>query len=223
MLDVLQDYLHLRRFAYERLDGSARAEERWAAVANFQRPPPPSAASASGPSSATATGGGGSAATEPFVFLLSTRAGGLGLNLTAANVVIFYDHDWNPQVTSPPLSVPSPCPLRALSVPPACPLRALSVPPACPLRALSVPSPYRPRALPTPSPSPLTLTFFRARLHPAGRLAGHRPSAPHGPGLPTEPAYLPRWSTVDSPQRPDGRQSESQKSPALTPIPSTPR
>lgn len=36
MLDVLQDYLHMRRWAYERLDGSARAEERWAAVASFQ-------------------------------------------------------------------------------------------------------------------------------------------------------------------------------------------
>ena len=150
MLDVLQDYLHLRRFAYERLDGSARAEERWAAVANFQRPPPPSAASASGPSSATATGGGGSAATEPFVFLLSTRAGGLGLNLTAANVVIFYDHDWNPQVTSPPLSVPSPCPLRALSVPSPYRPRALSVPSPCPLRTARVPS-QRPLRAPSRS------------------------------------------------------------------------
>jgi len=118
----LQDYLHLRRWSYERLDGSARAEERWAAVASFQRQP-------------GGGGGGGSSGsggiTEPFVFLLSTRAGvcaagasafpaaegrvherdastrhvhrspgGLGLNLTAANVVLFYDHDWNPQADS---------------------------------------------------------------------------------------------------------------------------
>ena len=80
MLDVLQDYLSLRRWAYERLDGSARAEERWQSVASFQ-----------------GKDARGSSAL-PFVFLLSTRAGGLGLNLTAANTVIFYDEDFNPQV-----------------------------------------------------------------------------------------------------------------------------
>ena len=86
MLDVLQDYLALRRWAYERLDGSARAEERWQAVSTFQR----------------GVNAGTNAADQnrsdgPFVFLLSTRAGGLGLTLTAANTVIFYDSDWNPQ------------------------------------------------------------------------------------------------------------------------------
>lgn len=77
MLDVLQDYMHLRSYSYERLDGSARSQERWDAVSSFQS---------------------AHAEDAPFVFLLSTRAGGLGLNLTAANTVIFYDNDWNPQV-----------------------------------------------------------------------------------------------------------------------------
>jgi chromodomain-helicase-DNA-binding protein 1-like len=75
ILDILQDYLTLRSFDYERLDGSARADERFASVERFQH--------------------GGEAA--PFCFLLSTRAGGVGLTLTSADTVIFYDSDWNPQ------------------------------------------------------------------------------------------------------------------------------
>ena len=74
MLDILQDYLTLRGYGYERLDGSTRAEERFAAVSSF------------------------SSTDQAFVFLLSTRAGGVGLNLTMADTVIFVDTDWNPQM-----------------------------------------------------------------------------------------------------------------------------
>ena len=60
MLDILQDYVSFRGYGYERLDGSVRREERYLSVDNFQD------------------------ANDVFVFLISTRAGGLGLNLTAA-------------------------------------------------------------------------------------------------------------------------------------------
>jgi len=73
MLDIIQDYLHFRGYAYERLDGSVRGQERFVAVQQFSNDP------------------------ESFVFLLSTRAGGVGLNLTSADTVIFFDSDFNPQ------------------------------------------------------------------------------------------------------------------------------
>ncbi|KAL8142228.1 hypothetical protein V2J09_015260 [Rumex salicifolius] len=79
-LDILQDYLELRKYSYERLDGSIRAEERFAAIRNFSLP-----------SSQSEDSGA-------FVFMISTRAGGVGLNLVAADTVIFYEQDWNPQV-----------------------------------------------------------------------------------------------------------------------------
>lgn len=68
------DYMHLRGHTYERLDGSVRGNERWLAVEQFSR-----------------------AESDTFAFLLSTRAGGVGLNLTAASAVIFIDSDFNPQ------------------------------------------------------------------------------------------------------------------------------
>lgn len=85
-LDILQDYLELRRYSYERLDGSIRAEERFAAIRNFSHP--------------STSGNMNSESNElgPFVFLISTRAGGVGLNLMAADTVVFYELDWNPQV-----------------------------------------------------------------------------------------------------------------------------
>ncbi|KAK8956805.1 putative chromatin-remodeling complex ATPase chain [Platanthera zijinensis] len=76
-LDILQDFLELRRYTYERLDGSVRAEERFAAIRNF---------------------GLVEKNNNAFVFMISTRAGGVGLNLVAADTVIFYEQDWNPQV-----------------------------------------------------------------------------------------------------------------------------
>ncbi|XP_067453808.1 chromodomain-helicase-DNA-binding protein 1-like isoform X1 [Thunnus thynnus] len=72
MLDILQDYMEYRGYSYERLDGSVRGEERNLAVKNFS-------------------------SKDIFVFLLSTKAGGVGMNLTAADTVIFMDSDFNPQ------------------------------------------------------------------------------------------------------------------------------
>ena len=75
MLDLLEDYLHLAQLPFERLDGSISGVARQASIDRFQR---------------------GDAATA-FVFLLSTRAGGVGINLTAADTVVIFDSDWNPQ------------------------------------------------------------------------------------------------------------------------------
>ena len=74
MLDILGDYLTLRRFPYQRLDGSIRGELRKQALDHFNAEGSPD-----------------------FCFLLSTRAGGLGINLATADTVIIFDSDWNPQ------------------------------------------------------------------------------------------------------------------------------
>ncbi|XP_055817519.1 probable helicase CHR10 isoform X1 [Solanum dulcamara] len=85
-LDILQDYLELRKYSYERLDGSIRAEERFAAIRSFSHQSVNNRSKVEAETSAA------------FVFLISTRAGGVGLNLVAADTVIFYEQDWNPQV-----------------------------------------------------------------------------------------------------------------------------
>ncbi|KAL5571641.1 hypothetical protein UlMin_021238 [Ulmus minor] len=85
-LDILQDFMELRNYSYERLDGSIRAEERFAAIRSFSRQ------SVKGSLDSEADENGA------FVFMISTRAGGVGLNLVAADTVIFYEQDWNPQV-----------------------------------------------------------------------------------------------------------------------------
>ncbi|KAL0903158.1 hypothetical protein M5K25_027515 [Dendrobium thyrsiflorum] len=75
LLDILEDYLMFCGYQYCRIDGSTGGEDRDASIEAFNRP-----------------------GSDKFVFLLSTRAGGLGINLATADVVILYDSDWNPQV-----------------------------------------------------------------------------------------------------------------------------
>ncbi|GMF65012.1 unnamed protein product [Phytophthora lilii] len=74
VLDIIEDYLRYCGHLYERLDGNIRGNDRQAAVDRFVKPE-----------------------YKRFVMLLSTKAGGLGLNLTAADTVIIFDSDWNPQ------------------------------------------------------------------------------------------------------------------------------
>ncbi|GAV70300.1 SNF2_N domain-containing protein/Helicase_C domain-containing protein/Chromo domain-containing protein/DUF4208 domain-containing protein [Cephalotus follicularis] len=74
MLDILADYMSLRGFQFQRLDGSTKAELRHQAMDHFNAP-----------------------GSDDFCFLLSTRAGGLGINLATADTVIIFDSDWNPQ------------------------------------------------------------------------------------------------------------------------------
>ncbi|KAL0434539.1 UNVERIFIED_CONTAM: ISWI chromatin-remodeling complex ATPase CHR11 [Sesamum latifolium] len=75
LLDILEDYLMFRGHLYCRIDGNTGGDDRDASIEAFNKP-----------------------GSEKFVFLLSTRAGGLGINLATADVVILYDSDWNPQV-----------------------------------------------------------------------------------------------------------------------------
>ncbi len=75
MLDMLEDYCWWRGYRYCRLDGSTAHEQRQLAIDDYNRPN-----------------------SDKFIFMLTTRAGGLGINLATADVVIIYDSDWNPQV-----------------------------------------------------------------------------------------------------------------------------
>ncbi|XP_032068963.1 chromodomain-helicase-DNA-binding protein 1 isoform X2 [Thamnophis elegans] len=74
MLDILAEYLKYRQFPFQRLDGSIKGELRKQALDHFN-----------------------AEASEDFCFLLSTRAGGLGINLASADTVVIFDSDWNPQ------------------------------------------------------------------------------------------------------------------------------
>lgn len=74
MLDILGDYLHMRGYQFQRLDGTIATGPRRMAIDHFNAPE-----------------------SNDFCFLLSTRAGGLGINLMTADTVILFDSDWNPQ------------------------------------------------------------------------------------------------------------------------------
>ncbi|CAM9514029.1 unnamed protein product, partial [Chrysoparadoxa australica] len=72
MLNVLEEFLNIHGMTYVRLDGSTGVEKRQRLMDRFNGDP------------------------KIFCFILSTRSGGLGINLTGADTVIFYDSDWNP-------------------------------------------------------------------------------------------------------------------------------
>uniref|UniRef100_A0A0E0LA35 Chromatin structure-remodeling complex protein SYD n=1 Tax=Oryza punctata TaxID=4537 RepID=A0A0E0LA35_ORYPU len=75
LLDVMEDYLVWKKYKYLRLDGHTSGQERGALIDKFNNPN-----------------------SQAFIFLLSIRAGGVGVNLQAADTVIIFDTDWNPQV-----------------------------------------------------------------------------------------------------------------------------
>jgi chromodomain-helicase-DNA-binding protein 1 len=74
MLDIISDYFRMKGWQHQRLDGSTPSQQRHQAMEQFN-----------------ADG------SQDFAFLLSTRAGGLGINLATADTVIIFDSDWNPQ------------------------------------------------------------------------------------------------------------------------------
>ena len=74
VLDILEDFMVMRGYQYCRIDGNTNYEDRESSIDEFNRP-----------------------GSEKFCFILSTRAGGLGINLQTADTCILYDSDWNPQ------------------------------------------------------------------------------------------------------------------------------
>uniref|UniRef100_A0A4W3GQL3 SWI/SNF related BAF chromatin remodeling complex subunit ATPase 4a n=1 Tax=Callorhinchus milii TaxID=7868 RepID=A0A4W3GQL3_CALMI len=73
LMTIMEDYFAYRSFKYLRLDGTTKSEDRGMLLKTFNEP-----------------------GSHYFIFLLSTRAGGLGLNLQAADTVVIFDSDWNP-------------------------------------------------------------------------------------------------------------------------------
>ncbi|EEY63798.1 chromatin-remodeling complex ATPase chain, putative [Phytophthora infestans T30-4] len=74
VLDIMEDFCRMRLYDYCRIDGQTSYEDRESSIDEYNKPN-----------------------SSKFLFLLSTRAGGLGINLYTADVVILYDSDWNPQ------------------------------------------------------------------------------------------------------------------------------
>ncbi|GMH56592.1 hypothetical protein TrST_g9056 [Triparma strigata] len=74
VLDILEDFMHMRQYQYCRIDGNTDYESRESQIDVYNQPN-----------------------SEKFCFLLSTRAGGLGINLQTADTVVLFDSDWNPQ------------------------------------------------------------------------------------------------------------------------------
>jgi Helicase conserved C-terminal domain len=81
VLDIMEDFMVMRGYKYCRIDGNTTFEDRESSIDEFNRP-----------------------GSEKFCFILSTRAGGLGINLQTADVCILYDSDWNPQQVRPQIS-----------------------------------------------------------------------------------------------------------------------
>lgn len=72
MIDIIKEYLTLKGVRYEMLTGSVKSADRGLSIQRFNED------------------------SEFGIFLLTTRAGGLGINLTKARVVVIFDSDWNP-------------------------------------------------------------------------------------------------------------------------------
>lgn len=72
--EITHTLIYVCRYLYERLDGRIRGNLRQEAIDRYSKPD-----------------------SDRFVFLICTKAGGLGINLTAADTVVIYDSDWNPQ------------------------------------------------------------------------------------------------------------------------------
>ena len=75
MLSIIEDFLTMRGILYCRLDGSTELADRETYIEDFSRE-----------------------GSDKRIFIISTRAGGLGINLVSANHVVLYDSDYNPQV-----------------------------------------------------------------------------------------------------------------------------